>query len=144
MKIFIIGSIGYGGKEQIIEISNFLIEKGYEILDQFGNKGLDFSKIDDFRDKLELSKEIINLDLEFVQKANILVLVTNGPSFGAAFEICEARVQKKPVILFAPKKIPTPWPIAYVNDIAKTKKELILKLEKYKRVLFSKDKKKNS
>jgi len=48
MKVFVCGSIGYGGIEDIKRVQNTLRKRGFDVLDQLS---YDYSHIEDFRDK---------------------------------------------------------------------------------------------
>jgi hypothetical protein len=65
----ICGSIGYGGIDEIGRLYSFLFKAGFGIVDHLVSKGADYSDIKDFRDKKELSHQIVNHDLEYVKKA---------------------------------------------------------------------------
>ncbi|MFX1537036.1 MAG: nucleoside 2-deoxyribosyltransferase [Promethearchaeota archaeon] len=129
MKIIVVGSIGYGGFQELKEMIHFLREEGLDVIDQFAKEGLDYSEVDDFREKRGFSQEIVNFDLKMIEKADTVVLILNGPSFGAAFEVAKARELNKRIILFAPEKVPTPWPIAFSDEIVVTKNDLIKMLK---------------
>jgi len=129
MKIFVCGSIGYGYKEEIKKLQDLLRKEGFEILDQFK---YDYSDIDDFRDKRELSAEIVMRDLELCDKADVLILITKHPSFGAMAEIVISSMKGKPVIVFCPEKLRSPWPLYFATAIAKNEEELISILKELK------------
>ena len=77
------GSIGYGGIDDIRRIYTFLDTEGFDIVDHIVGKGMDHSGIKDFRNKKELSRQIVNHDLEYVKKADVLVVLASMPSYGA-------------------------------------------------------------
>ena len=62
------GSIGYGGIDEIGRLYSFLLKEDFGIVDHLVSKGADYSDIKDFRDKKELSHQIVNHDLEYVEK----------------------------------------------------------------------------
>lgn len=124
----VLGSIGYGGYTRLKELIDFLAQNNFEVINQLGKEGLDYSKIEDFRHKQSLSEKIVKTDLQLVHQADLIVWFINGPSFGAAFEVAEARRLNKEVILFAPEKVPTPWPFAWASSYCYSKKELLEKL----------------
>jgi nucleoside 2-deoxyribosyltransferase len=95
-------------------------------------KGRDYSDIKDFREKKELCRRIVEHDLEFVNKADVLVVVATRPSFGTAIEMLIARNSGKRVILLAKEPVPTPWPIHFSDDIVKNEDELIALLHRYR------------
>ena len=91
------GSIGYGGIDEIGRLYSFLLKEGFDIVDHLVSKGADYSDIKDFRDKKELSHQIVNHDLEYVNKADVLVVLANRPSYGAAIEMFIAKSSGKRV-----------------------------------------------
>ena len=132
MKIMVCGSIGYGGVNEIRNLYALLRKKGYDIVDHLREKGMDYSDINDFRDKKELSHEIVKHDLEFVNKSDIIVVVADSPSYGTAMEMLIAKEVGKKVIVLAKDPIPTPWPINFSDFIVKDESELINLLDKLK------------
>ena len=128
----ICGSIGYGGVNEIRRLYALLREKGYDIVDHLIEKGMDYSDINDFRDKKELSHEIIRHDLEYVNKSDIIIVVANSPSYGTAMEMLIAKEGGKKVIVLAKDPIPSPWPINFSDFIVKDESELIKLLDKLK------------
>lgn len=126
------GSIGYGGINEIRRLYALLREKGYDIVDHLIEKGMDYSDINDFRDKKELSHEIIKHDLEYVNKSDIIIVVANSPSYGTAMEMLIAKEGGKKVIVLAKNPIPSPWPINFSDFIVKDESELIKLLNKLK------------
>lgn len=126
------GSIGYGGINEIRRLYALLREKGYDIVDHLIEKGMDYSDINDFRDKKELSHEIVKHDLEYVNKSDIIIVVANSPSYGTAMEMLIAKEKGKKVIVLAKDPIPTPWPINFSDFIVKDESELIKLLDKLK------------
>lgn len=126
------GSIGYGGINEIRRLYALLREKGYDIVDHLIEKGMDYSDINDFRDKKELSHEIVKHDLEYVNKSDIIIVVANSPSYGTAMEMLIAKEGGKKVIVLAKDPIPTPWPINFSDFIVKDEFELIKLLDKLK------------
>jgi hypothetical protein len=93
---------------------------------------MDYSDINDFRDKKELSHEIIKHDLEYVNKSDIIIVVANSPSYGTAMEMLIAKEGGKKVIVLAKDPIPSPWPINFSDFIVKDESELIKLLDKLK------------
>ena len=128
----ICGSIGYGGVNEIRRLYALLREKGYDIVDHLIEKGMDYSDINDFRDKKELSHEIIKHDLEYVNKSDIIIVLANSPSYGTAMEMLIAKEGGKKVIVLAKDPIPSPWPINFSDFIVKDESELIKLLDKLK------------
>ena len=119
------GSIGYGGIDDIRRIYTFLDTKGFDIVDHIVGKGMDYSDIKDFRNKKELSRQIVNHDLEYVKKADVLVVLASMPSYGAAIEMFVAKNSGKKIILLAKDPVPTPWSINFSDYVVTTVEELI-------------------
>jgi len=129
MKIMVCGSIGYGGAEKIRSIQKLLREKGYDVLDQLE---LDYSHIEDFRNKPELCEKIVKRDLELCEKADVLVLVVRNPSFGAMAEVLISSLKGKPIIAYCPENVRSPWPLYFASAIVRNEEELIKALESLK------------
>ncbi|PWU79876.1 MAG: hypothetical protein DLM72_15065 [Candidatus Nitrosopolaris wilkensis] len=125
MLIMVCGSIGYGGIDDIRRIYTFLDTKGFDIVDHIVGKGKDYSDIKDFRNKKELSQQIVNHDLEYVKKADVLVVLASMPSYGAAIEMFVAKNSGKKIILLAKDPVPTPWSINFSDYVVTTVEELI-------------------
>ena len=124
------GSIGYGGIDEIGRLYSFLLKEGFGIVDHLVSKGADYSDIKDFRDKKKLSHQIVNHDLEYVEKADVLVVLGNRPSYGAAIEMFIAKSSGKRVVLLAKDPVPTPWPINFADDITTSEEELFKVVER--------------
>lgn len=123
MKVLVCGSIGYGGLEYLNEIKDMLRKEGIEVLDPPVER--DYSGIKDFRDKPEVAEQIVKRHLELVRECDVIVVVLNGPSYGAAMEMCVGKQLGKRIILFCEHEVPTPWPIYFSNRIIRTRKGLI-------------------
>jgi hypothetical protein len=130
MKIMVCGSIGFGGIESIREFYDWLKSQGYETINHIKSQDMDYSHIKDFRDEEELSKKIVEHDLEFVKKADVLVILVDTPSFGTAIESFVAKNDGKKTILFSPNPLPTPWPLYFSDFHVKSKEELLETLNK--------------
>jgi 7-cyano-7-deazaguanine reductase len=122
VKILVCGSIGYGGKERIKEIQKILKENGFTVLDQLS---YDYSEVDDFRGSIELCKKIVEKDLELIEKADIIVLLSDMPSFGAMAEAVIASLKGKTVISYSTSKIRSPWPLYFSKKNVNGVDELI-------------------
>jgi nucleoside 2-deoxyribosyltransferase len=123
------GSIGYGGVDEIRRMYSVLLEKGFDIVDHLVRKGMDYSDIRDFRDKKELSQQIVSHDLQFIEKADVIVVLANRPSYGTAIEMYVAKNLNKKVILLANDPVPTPWPVNSSDYVVRNEEELIILLE---------------
>jgi nucleoside 2-deoxyribosyltransferase len=127
------GSIGYGGVDKIRKMYSLLRRKGFDIADHLLHKGMDYSDIRDFRDKKELSQQIVSHDLQFVEKADVIVVVANKPSYGTAIEMYIAKNSNKKVILLANDPVPTPWPVNFSDYVVGNEDELIMLLEELRK-----------
>ncbi len=133
MKIMVCGPIGFGGVEKIKHWYSVLHEKGYDIIDHIDEKNMNYSKINDFRNEISLSKQIISHDLNYVSKSDVILVLADGnPSYGTGIEMYVASKHNKHVILFCEKNLPTPWPIAFANNIVTSESELFSVLSKLK------------
>jgi len=101
---------------------------GFTVIDHI-SKDMDYSGIEDFRNKKKLAQKIVNHDLDFIKKSDVIVAISDSPSYGTAIEMFVAKESGKKVILFSEKEIPTPWPIAFSDYIVKSDKDLILVLK---------------
>ena len=126
----ICGSIGYGGVDKIRQMYTALLEKGFDIVDHLVHKGMDYSDIRDFRDKKELSQQIVSHDLQFIEKADVIVVLANRPSYGTAIEMYIAKNSNKIVILLAKDPLPTPWPVNFTDYLVRNEDDLIILLKK--------------
>ena len=124
MQIMVCASIGYGSIDEIGRLYSFLLKEDFGIVDHLVSKGADYSDIKDFRDKKELSHQIVNHDLEYVKKADVLIVLANRPSYGTAIEMFIAKSSGKKVVLFAKDPVPTPWPVNFADDITTSEEEL--------------------
>ena len=119
------GSIGYGGIDNIRRFYTLLDTEGFDTVNHIVSKGMDYSDIKDFRNKKELSRQIVNHDLEYVKKADVLVVLASMPSYGAAIEMFVAKNSGKKIILLAKDPVPTPWSINFSDYVVTTEEELI-------------------
>jgi Nucleoside 2-deoxyribosyltransferase len=127
------GSIGYGGVDKIRRMYAVLNQKGFDIVDHLVHKGMDYSDIKDFRDKKKLSQQIVSHDLQFMEKADIIVVVANKPSYGAGIEMYIAKNSNKRVILLANDPVPTPWPVNFSDYVVENEDELTTLLEELRK-----------
>jgi hypothetical protein len=124
LKIMVCGSIGYGNIDELKKFYDVLKNNGFDVLDHLSQSGMDYSDIKDFREKKDLASKIVRHDFEFIAKADVIVVLAYSPSYGAAIEMEIAKKSGKKVILFAPKAVPTPWPVEFSDLVAKSKDEL--------------------
>lgn len=129
-KIIVCGSIGYGGIERLKELRDYLINNNYNVIDHISKEDMDYTHINDFRKNRELSRKIVSHDLKFIDQADIIIIITDLPSFGTAIEQYYAFTRDKIIILYSEKPIPTPWPINFSNYITESKEELLEILNK--------------
>lgn len=120
--MFVCGSIGYGYKDEIFRIQSILRREGFEVLNQLD---YDYSQVEDFRDEKDLCVEIVRRDLELCDQADVIVLISKHPSFGAMAEVVVSAMKGKYVIAYCPEVLRSPWPIYFSNEIARDEKELI-------------------
>ena len=120
------GSIGYGGINEIKNMYSFLVNHGFSIVDHIVHKGMDYSHITDFRDKQALSSKIAQHDLKYIESSDIVIVLSNGPSYGTAIEMFVAKSLGKKIILFAKEPVPTPWPVHFSDHIATNEDQLVL------------------
>ncbi len=118
------GSIGYGGIDEIIRFYIMMRKKGFDVINHLIGTDMNYSNIDDFRYNIELCKEIVKHDLDYVDKADVIVVLANSPSYGAAMEMLIAKGKGKKVILLAKDKVPSPWPVNFSDFIVKNETEL--------------------
>ena len=133
LRIMVCGSIGYGGVDEIRRMYSLLHQEGFDIVDHLVHKGMDYSDIQDFRDKKELSQQIVSHDLQFVEKADIIVVIANRPSYGTAIEVYIAKNSNKKVILLANDPVPTPWPVNFSDYVVRNEEDLIMLLEELRK-----------
>ena len=119
------GSIGYGGVQEIRRLYSLLRTEGFDILDHITVEGMDYSDIKDFRKKKELSRNIVEHDLEYLKKADVVVVLSDSPSYGTAIEMFVAKNAKKMVISVAKDPVPSPWPVNFSDYIVTSEEELI-------------------
>jgi len=130
MKLIVCGPIAYGKIQEIKELQRILKEKGFGVIDQFQEKKMDYSSIEDFRGKKRLAEKIVRNDLKFIEKCDVVVAICDKPSFGTAMEIYYAKGLGKKVIVLNETAQRSPWPIAFADQIVKNKEELIKALLK--------------
>jgi len=68
-----------------------------------------------------------------VERADIIVVLANKPSFGTAIEMYIAKNSNKTVILLANDPVPTPWPVNFSDYIVRNEEDLIILLEELRR-----------
>ena len=130
MKVMVCGSIGYGGVDKIKEFYNRIKKEGFEIVNHVEEQNMDYSDIKDFRNRPELIEKIVTHDLEYVEKSDVLVVITSKPSYGTAIEMYLGKELGKKIISFSPELVPTPWPLYFSDFIVKNEIELFETLKK--------------
>ena len=130
MRIIVCGSIGFGGVQDIKRLYSFLVKNGFKIANHTEEKNMDYSYVRDFKNKKKLAKKIVEYDLNFIKKVDVIVVIFNKPSYGSGIEMYVAKQLKKFVILLAKKQIPTPWAVHFSNLIVTNEKELVAALRK--------------
>lgn len=91
-----------------------LRRKGFDTVDHLVHEKMDYSDIEDFRDRKELSRQIVSHDLQYIQEADIIIVMANRPSYGTGIEMYIAKASDKKVILLADDPVPTPWPVYFL------------------------------
>lgn len=125
MKIMVCASIGYGGINKIRELYSKLSKEGFEVLNHIDEKQMDYSNVKDFREQKELAKKIVDHDLNYLEKADTVIAISDDiPSFGTGIEMYVAKKSGKKVILFSPHELPTPWPVNFSDFVATNENEL--------------------
>jgi len=127
------GSIGYGGIEEIRDLYAALREEGFDTLDHLLQKDMDYSRVKDFRGKRGLARSIVKKDMEYVAKADVVVVISNGPSYGTAIELYAAKKEGKRTVLLAQRPVPTPWPVNFSDFVVTSKRDLVRLLRKMER-----------
>ena len=118
------GSIGYGNANDIKDMYTLLRSKGFSLLNHIIHERMDYSEIRDFRDKRDLSRQIVNHDLQYIEKSDVIVVIANGKSYGTAIEMYVAKNSGKKIILLAKDAVPTPWPVHFSDYIVGSENEL--------------------
>jgi nucleoside 2-deoxyribosyltransferase len=118
------GSIGYGNANDIKNMYTLLRSKGFPLINHIIHEGMDYSEISDFRDKRDLSHQIVNHDLQYIEKSDVIVVIAKGPSYGTAIEMYVAKNSGKKIILLAKDAVPTPWPVHFSDYIVGSENEL--------------------
>jgi nucleoside 2-deoxyribosyltransferase len=124
LNIMVCGSIGYGNANDIKNMYTLLRSKGFSLINHIIHEGMDYSDIRDFRDKSDLSHQIVNHDLQYIEKSDVIVVIANGPSYGTAIEMYVAKNSGKKIILLAKDAVPTPWPVHFSDYIVGSENEL--------------------
>ena len=70
-----------------------------------------------------------------VEKADIIVVIANRPSYGTAIEMYIAKNSNKKVILLAndPVPTPTPWPVNFSDYVVRNEEDLMMLLEELRK-----------
>ena len=71
-----------------------------------------------------MSHQIVNHDLQYIEKSDVIVVIANGPSYGTAIEMYVAKNSGKKIILLAKDAVPTPWPVHFSDYIVRSENEL--------------------
>jgi len=108
--------------DKIKELQDFLREKGFNVIDQF--EKADYSYVEDFREDSELCRKIVENDMRKIGEADVLVLISDSPSFGSAMEAYKFSTSGKPVIAYAEDKARSPWPLFIARSVCRNKEEL--------------------
>jgi nucleoside 2-deoxyribosyltransferase len=134
LKVMVCGAIAYRGVSEIKRMQSLLKEKGFEVVDQISDG--DYSQIEDFRDERDLAKKIAVRDLDLVKESDVVVALVERPSYGVAIEVYFAKMTGKKVVLMSRGKMPSPWPMAFSDQIVYDEEELISALKLISSHLF--------
>lgn len=120
MKIYVAGSFATRkGVKKVRELQNTLRKAGFEVLNQL--KAFDYTRIDDFKAEVELSKRIIENDLSLLEQADVIVALADKPSFGIGAEIFYAkRILKKKIVAIVTKPAKSPWIVSHADEVLET------------------------
>ena len=69
-----------------------------------------------------------------MEKADVIVVVADRPSYGTGIEMYIAKNSNKKVILLANDPVPTPWPVNFSDYVVGNEDELIMLLEELRKV----------
>ena len=81
----------------MLVVYSLLLSKGFSLINHIIHEGMNYSDIRDFRDKRDLSRQIVNHDLQYIEKSDVIVVIVNGPSHGPAIEMYVAKNSGKNV-----------------------------------------------
>ena len=116
MKAIVCGSSSH--LKELRKAQEFLSELGYEVIDQFdlNYTGKLFSPRD-----LEEIHSIVRHDISKVLEADIVFLLAENPSWGAAIEAMISKQLGKKVVLMLKKErrreLGSPWPFVISDEI---------------------------
>jgi len=86
---------------------------------------MDYSGVEDFRERRELVERIVKRDLEAVEEADVVVAICEAPSFGTAVEMFVAKQMGKRIVLFSRKPVRSPWPVKFSDRSATSMRDLL-------------------
>lgn len=117
MKIYVAGSFATPkGVKKVRELQNTLRKAGFEVLNQL--EAFDYTRIEDFRAEVESGKRIIENDLGLLEQADVIVALSDEPSFGIGAEIFYAKqILKKRIIAIVTKPAKSPWIVSQADVI---------------------------
>lgn len=124
------GSIGYGGINRIYSFYKKLEKEGFKTINHIEESEMDYSNIKDFRNRKKLTKKIVEHDLKYVRESDVMIVISGKPSYGTGIEMYVAKKLGKKVIFYAPKPIPTPWPLHHSDYVVRNDGELLKVLKK--------------
>lgn len=130
MRIMVCGAIGRRGINKIRQLYSFLRDEGFEIINHTNVKKMDYSGVRDFIGKKNLSRKIVEHDLKYVKQSDVIVVLTDIPSYGTAMEMFVGKKEGKKIILLTKKPIHTPWLVHFSDHIVSNQNELVKLLHK--------------
>lgn len=127
MKIMVCGSIGYGGIGELRALQDELVENRFDVMDHLDDS-MDYSHIEDFRERPELCESIVGHDFGCVDEADVIVALIGNPSYGTAMEVFRAQQLGKTIFSYCPEPVASPWPIHFSDAVFTEKEPLYDKL----------------
>ena len=128
MKIMVCGSIGYGGIDELRDLQGELVENGFDVVDHLDDS-MDYSHVEDFRERPELCESIIDHDFGYVDEADVIVALIGKPSYGTAMEIFRAQQLGKTIFSYCPESVASPWPLHFSDAVFSEKDALYDQLQ---------------
>lgn len=111
------------GLKEIRELQEFLKNNGYDIIHCTGDRDLSSQSY----------SQIIEKELEQLEKADVLILLSNSPDLGSAVKAHKFALDTKPVIVYNQYKAdPDPWSNSIARKICRSKQELLKSIEDFR------------
>ena len=81
----------------MLVVYSLLLSKGFSLINHIIHEGMNYSDIRDFRDKRDLSRQIVNHDLQYIEKSDVIVVIVMVRADGTAIEMYVAKNSGKNV-----------------------------------------------